>query len=117
PEQGANYYRLKMVAKDGHFTYSNIVIVSFSLAVIEIYPNPAQKIIYLKNNANFTNNEQMEVALVSPLGQRLSTQTVSTAGQSIITVHLPSGIANGVYFLKATNSKGDKQTWKIQIQN
>jgi hypothetical protein len=117
PSEGANYYRLKMVAKDGHFTYSNIVTVNFSLAVVEIYPNPAKNVLYLKNNVNFTNSEPMEVVMVNPVGQRLFSQTLTTAGETVLIVKFPVALADGVYFLKATNSTGQKQTWKVQIVN
>ena len=117
PAQGSNYYRLKMVAKNGSFTYSNIVIVNFNLAVIEIYPNPATNIVYLKNNMNFTNNEPIDVVLVDPLGQRLFSTSVVTAGLTNIPVKFPIAVANGVYFLKAVNSTGQKQSWKLQILN
>lgn len=117
PAQGSNYYRLKMVAKNGNFTYSNIVIVNFNLAVIEIYPNPATNVVYLKNNMNFTNNEPIDVVLVDPLGQRLFSTSVMTAGLTNIPVKFPIAVANGVYFLKAVNSTGQKQSWKLQILN
>jgi Secretion system C-terminal sorting domain len=117
PAEGTNYYRLKMVAKNGSFTYSNVVTINFSLAVIEIYPNPATNVIYLKNNVNFTNNEQLDVVLVDPLGQRIFTTSVATAGLMNIVVKFPVAVANGVYFLKAINSTGQKQAWKLQIQN
>jgi hypothetical protein len=116
PSEGANYYRLKMVDKQGHFSYTTSVLVNFSLAIIELYPNPAKSKIYLKNNLNFTNGEPMEVELMNPLGQRLFTETLSTDGIPILTVQFPSGIASGVYFFIAVNSKGQKQAWRIQLQ-
>lgn len=117
PSEGTNYYRLKLVGKNGSFTYSNVVIVNFSLAVIEIYPNPASNYVYLKNNVRFTNNLPIEVTLVDPLGQRLFSTSAVTAGLTNVIVKLPLAVANGVYFLKAINSTGDKQTWKLQIVN
>jgi hypothetical protein len=117
PKEGTNYYRLKMVDKAGHFIYSKIVQVNFSLAIIQLYPNPAQHMINLKNNLNFTNGQPLEVAIISPIGQRVFVETVPTAGIFLIPVKIPYGIANGVYFLYVTNSNGQKQAWKIQIQN
>ncbi len=117
PKEGANYYRLKMTDKLGHFSYSGTVQVNFSLAIIQFYPNPAQHLVFLKNNVNFTNGEPIEVAIVNPLGQRLSVETYNTAGTYLITVHIPYGITNGTYFIYATNSGGKKQAWKIQIRN
>jgi hypothetical protein len=117
PSEGANYYRLKMVDKQGHFTYSFSVLVSFSLAIIQLYPNPAKNLVYLKNNLNFTNGEPLEVELINPLGQHLFNETLITDGISLLTVNFPSGITPGTYFLIAINSKGKKQAWKIQLRN
>jgi len=116
PVEGVNYYRLKMVDKLGNISYSGMVQVSFSLAIIKLYPNPAKNIIYLKNNVNFTKGEKMDVALLNPLGQKIYSETVETAGINIITIRIPSNISRGVYFLVATNASGDRQAWKIQIQ-
>ena len=70
PVEGANYYRLKMIDKQGDFTYSNMVLVNFSLAVIKFYPNPANHSVYLENNPNFTNDQPMQIEIIDPLGQR-----------------------------------------------
>ncbi len=42
-EKGNNYYRLRMLDKDGSYEYSGIVngVVSRSNAVVTVYPNPA----------------------------------------------------------------------------
>ncbi|HEY4935097.1 MAG TPA: T9SS type A sorting domain-containing protein, partial [Puia sp.] len=117
PIEGANYYRLKMVDKKGQFTYSNMVQVNFSLAIIQLYPNPAKNLIYLKNNLNFTNGESIQVEFINPLGQKLSTQTLATAGLYLITVRVPTDLVSGTYFLMAVNSKGKRQAWKIQVKN
>lgn len=117
PFEGMNYYRLKMVDKQGRFSYSNVVQVNFSLSIIQLYPNPAKNLVYLKNNLNFTNGEPVEVELISPLGQKLFSQTLVTAGINLLTVQFPSGISTGTYFLMAVNSKGKKQAWKLQIRN
>jgi hypothetical protein len=117
PSQGANYYRLKMVDKQQHFTYSKTVLVSFNLAIVQLYPNPAQHLVYLKNNTNFTNNDPIEVELINPLGQRMFTQTLVTSGLSLMTVQFPTTLSTGIYFLYIVNAKNQKQAWKIQIQN
>ncbi|KAI9437848.1 hypothetical protein F5148DRAFT_1294105 [Russula earlei] len=42
PLAGTNYYRLKMIDKDGTYTYSNVVAISIrSVAAFNLYPNPA----------------------------------------------------------------------------
>jgi hypothetical protein len=117
PADGANFYRLKMVDKDGKVAYSKVVKVSFNLSVMSLYPNPAKDKVYLKNNMLFTSGEQITVDMIDPLGQRLLSESINTTGLDQITVNFPSGIKSGVYYLKATNSKGQKQSWKIIIKN
>jgi hypothetical protein len=117
PAEGANYYRLRMVDKQGHFSYSNMVLLNFSLAVIKLYPNPANHSVYLENNPNFTNDQPIQVEFIDPLGQRLSTATYPTAGLTRVTVQIPPNMVTGTYFLIAVNSIGKKQAWKIQIRN
>jgi hypothetical protein len=45
PAPGANYYRLKLIAPDGSFTYSQIVTITIGSGStgFSIYPNPAQR--------------------------------------------------------------------------
>jgi hypothetical protein len=117
PSQGANYYRLKMVDKQQHFSYSKNILVSFNLAIIQLFPNPAKHLVYLKNNVNFTNNEPLQVELVNPQGQRLFTQTLVTSGLNLMTIQFPSSLSSGIYFLYVVNAKNQKQAWKVQIQN
>jgi hypothetical protein len=49
PAQGPNYYRLKMIDRDEHFTYSDVKQVTFNNngQSIVISPNPAQVRIYV----------------------------------------------------------------------
>lgn len=117
PVEGANYYRLKMIDQQGHFSYSKMVLLNFSLAIIKLYPNPAKHSVFLENNPNFTNDQPIQVELVDPLGQRLSAESYPTAGLTRVTVRIPSNIVTGTYFLIAVNSTGKKQAWKIQIRN
>jgi hypothetical protein len=116
PVEGANYYRLRMVDKQGHISYSKMVLLNFSLAVIKLYPNPAKQSVYLENNPNFTNDQPIQVELIDPLGQRLFTASYPTAGLTRVNVPIPPGIVTGTYFLVAVNSSGKRQTWKIQIR-
>jgi hypothetical protein len=117
PSDGDNYYRLKMVDLDGKFTYSKVVKVTFNLLTMSLYPNPAKDKIYLKNNIIFTNGEQIKVVMINTLGQQILNESLNTNGQDLITVNLPAGMTPGIYYLKATNSNGKKQSWKILINN
>jgi Leucine-rich repeat (LRR) protein len=45
------YYRLKMIDRDGHYTYSSLIRLNYAkdLGGPVIYPNPAKEFIYIKN--------------------------------------------------------------------
>jgi len=117
PMDGANHYRLKLVDKAGVFTYSNTLIVNFSLGVMELYPNPTTNgIVYLKNNAVFTDNKPLQVELLDQTGRKLMLQTYPTSGVSKITIQLPTGLAAGTYFVRGVNADGKKQIWKLQVR-
>ena len=115
PFDGKNFYRLKQVDIDGNATYSKIVPITFNFRIIEIYPNPAQKQIYIRNNNNFSNGDNLKIELMDFGGKVLYRQTSSSIGANIITVNIPPGIANGMYVIMVTNSNGDKQGDKIFI--
>ena len=117
PADGDNYYRLKMVDKDGRIAYSKVIKITFNLSRMVLFPNPASNKIYLKNNLHFTSGEPVTVEMLAPMGQHLLTESFNTNGVDLITVNFPAGITSGVYFIRATNSKGQKQNWKIMIKN
>jgi hypothetical protein len=100
----------------GNSAYSKTILVTFSLSNIQIYPNPAQHYVYLKNNILFTEGEPMRVELVNTLGQVIFRQDLLTAGLNQMRIELPLNLEPGIYFLYAVNAKNKKQAWKIQIQ-
>jgi len=48
PENGTNYYRLKMIDKDQSFTYSTIRQAVFQDIMLELYPNPVAETLYVR---------------------------------------------------------------------
>jgi Secretion system C-terminal sorting domain len=55
PDNGNNFYRLKMVDEDGTFIYSNVILLktTMSKSVISVYPNPAATVLNI-NVASIT---------------------------------------------------------------
>jgi Secretion system C-terminal sorting domain len=48
PAEGKNFYRLKQVDVDDHFTYSNVVSLIFDgVSAFKVFPNPVDKMLYL----------------------------------------------------------------------
>jgi hypothetical protein len=69
-------YRLKMVDKDGDFTYSNVVTIQVPdvlITTVNIFPNPA-------------NNETI-ISIASPRDQKISWQLIDNAGRAVMSNH------------------------------
>ena len=97
PQAGNNYYRLKMVDKDGKLTYSAIIVVNATVnsnASISVYPNPAKNYMVV-NHPLAGNNEQLQ--LVNMLGIVVLQQKINPASYQT-TIHLPA-IERGIYQL------------------
>ncbi len=107
PFAGINFYRLKMVDRDGSFAYSNIVKLQTGkkeLAVTQLFPNPVQ--------------DQLNIQLQSDKKQAASLSIIDITGKTlkVITVNLTAGINNtsinlsayssGTYMIKFSNAQG-----------
>lgn len=96
PAAGTNYYRLKMVDKDGTFTYSAIRVLNFEGAnTIIIYPNPAEDMITITGVEAGT-----QLRLLAVDGQVLSTQTAR--GKTEI-MHVRQ-LSSGIYIIQAVKN-------------
>lgn len=91
PANGLNYFRLKMVDKDGKFTYSNVLAFKLNTdAAIRVYPTVTNATINI-----YTYNVQ-RILLYNTNGQYVQNLL---RGQNDIS-HLPSGI----YFVKTNDT-------------
>lgn len=115
PIDGENFYRLKQVDIDGNYNYSPIVSVLFNLSLIKIFPNPAHSQIYVQNNNNFSNGDNLNLQLLDITGRLIYQQTSASSGANIITINLPSEMTTGMYIVKVFNSKGQMQARKIYV--
>jgi len=115
PIDGTNFYRLKQVDINGNFTYSPVVAVTFNFRKIEIFPNPAAKQFYIRNNINFSNGDNLIIEILDFSGKVIYKQIATSSGANIITINIPPSMSNGMYVVMVTNSNGDKQGDKIFI--
>jgi hypothetical protein len=86
------YYRLKMIDKDGRFTYSNIIVLSNSnhKSPIVLYPNPVSNMLYIENYGELKN---VSVEISDAGGKTVISQQYGTSSKKIIDVSdLPAGI-------------------------
>ncbi|MGC4100369.1 LamG-like jellyroll fold domain-containing protein [Ferruginibacter sp.] len=100
PAKGINYYRLKLLDKDGRYTYSAVAKVVFNNSDVElnVYPNPAEKIITLQyasdqKTVTLTIFDQLgRAVLVKKLtNQNLLQEDISKLGKGIYTIQLTDG--------------------------
>lgn len=98
PVNGKNYYRIKMVDKDGKFSYSSIRSVTFSNSDIAVYPNP------FKNQLTVTmaggNAGQCILRLLDVTGKQLFMQKFNSS----VTLNVGK-LAGGMYIIQVNNSE------------
>ena len=92
PANGDNYYRLKMMDADGHFTYSNIATVNFSKPVqVTMQPNPANDFVVVKG---LTGYQQLQIVDVT---SRIQIQKNIQGSEEKINISL---LAAGIYIIE-----------------
>lgn len=107
PNVGENLYRLKMVDKDGSFTYSRIRNLAFSPIQIGVYPNPVSERLFIKDV-----NTVIQFTMHDLSGKRVIEHTrVDQSGIDI------SNLANGVHTATIKHSDGHESRHKILITN
>jgi hypothetical protein len=106
PANGYNYYRLKLVDKDGAYSYSKIVAVDFGGAQVKVYPNPFISQLMVTTDGSGTTNV---VRLLDASGKSLLQKTF-TGGSITLDV---SGLAAGNYLVQVGNGSTIK-TFKVQ---
>lgn len=100
PYNGLNYYRLKMVDKDGSFTYSQVVTVKFAQSFdLQLSPNPANDKVRVTGKML---NGTTIVQLFNANGQQVFSRTYTNATTLNDMIDLQQ-LANGIYRVKITN--------------
>jgi len=110
PLEKENFYRLKMISKDGKFTYSKVVsaiVPADNGFAVEAYPNPAKNNVKVK----VIGSQNGAITLADIAGRIVYHGTVKG---NEINIDL-SKIANGVYFLKYVDNNLTK-TIKLNKQ-
>jgi hypothetical protein len=88
--ENLNYYRIKVMDRDGAVKYSNIVVVSKQRKIaVQVSPNPATNFVQITLTQQASD---LNVRIVNSLGQVLQAQRLQQATQAKInTQHLPDG--------------------------
>jgi len=109
PFDGLNQYRLKMIDKDGKYTYSNTIAIKANVFTdIEIYPNPVE------GNALYIKGSNIKhISVINSVGQVVNVPVYYT--NSIQAVQTGS-LSKGIYFLQVTKSGNVRNTYRFIIQ-
>jgi len=115
PVKGISYYRLKLVDKDGKFTYSRIVAVAINQTetLFTIYPNPVKDEATM---AIFMNKKQAAVySIYDYAGRKLVSNAISmNEGLNTLTVPLTS-LPAGIYIIKLQGENVVKERRFIKL--
>ena len=108
PISGNNFYRLKLVDKDGRFEYSattNVRSEGKKLSVSGMYPNPVRNI--LKINLQAELNLSTQIQITDAAGKTVFSQSFSVQkGQSTIQIDAQK-FHSGLYMLQLKSSNGE----------
>lgn len=106
---GINYYRLKMISKDGSVEYSPVRMIHYAQGdlLISLRPNPVTKgVVQIITSTNCTHIELRDVT-----GRLLKTVTMQGM-QNTLQVH---DLAKGVYYI-TVHTDGGKKVEKLVVQ-
>ncbi len=105
------FYRLKMVDKDGRFTFSKIlpILLNCKSATILFYPNPVH-------------DDKLYISLAGTVGY-VEANLMAMSGQVILKKKMINGtndlnvsnIADGIYMLRVTDANGFDKNIKVSI--
>jgi len=105
-------YRLKMIDKDGKFTYSNIlpVVTNCKTVQVSVFPNPVQS---GKLYVSLTGTSgQAEAILMSVTGQVILRSKVNNGTQMLNVTNIP----DGTYILNISDANSMVEKTKVIIQ-
>jgi hypothetical protein len=110
PKGGLNYYRLRIIDRDGKYTFSPIRKLNFGSAIDEIlvYPNPVARDskIYISSSGSID-----QAVLIDGTGKQVMQYSIKARSAELNV----KGIARGIYQLKIQGISS-MQTKKIVIQ-
>ncbi len=94
------FYRLKLIDKDGKFTYSNVLVFSLGKQTgVKLFPNPAKNYVQLTYGSSKYESTTIEVTDIS--GKIVLTQSVSTAlGTNAVTLNFQNKLVSGTYIVR-----------------
>lgn len=117
PSSGHNYYRLKMIDKDGTFAFSSIRSVETNGTDTQtvLYPNPVADKLYLQDKqGNLLNGQFEQISIVDIQGKQVfNSSAKNTSAESGIDV---KALPTGIYVLQVKLANGTSSTHKLMVK-
>ncbi|MBX2896003.1 MAG: hypothetical protein KF763_11205 [Cyclobacteriaceae bacterium] len=105
-----NYYRLKLLDKDGSFEYSHVILIESEADLkAEVFPNPA--VDHISIHINFEPSLNDRVNVLDPTGNIVLSLALNTLETEVTIGHT---LKPGVYFVKFQGSV--KKTVRLLVQ-
>lgn len=108
---GSNYYRLKIIDRDGKFTYSPVINVTVSCQAndnsISVYPNPNSS--HKELNVSFKTSYRGDaiIYLTNAIGQKIiSEPVIIQQGTGVVSLNTAI-LAKGTYIITMMNANGE----------
>jgi hypothetical protein len=113
PMRGHNYYRLRQVDIDGHYSYSGTVDVYFGTETfVTMYPNPVNT--ELTVDITTPESSRAQVKIMDATGRVVRTVEISLqAGSNSTKIDMQS-LTDGMYMVSITDQKGLNHTQTIR---
>jgi hypothetical protein len=114
PNNGANHYRLRMVNKDGTYSYSEIRSINDAMHfAVNIYPNPVKDNLALNFSSDRTMDVQIEI--INNEGKiMLSKQTSIAEGASAQNINV-AALSGGTYYLRCVSGEGESEVRFVKV--
>ena len=113
PLKATNYYRLKMVDKDGQFTYSPIRMINNKGSfAVNVYPNPAKHTLQLQIDSDRKLALQMDI--VTQDGKVVVSSNIAVTEGSISRSINIATLPRGTYILRVISEEGEQSAVKFE---
>jgi large repetitive protein len=109
PDKGYQVYRIRLVQRNGQFTFSAQLRLGHATDAVSVYPNPSKGSFTVQTKGGI-----QQLALLDMQGRMVL--QVPAGNKDNITINHP-GLTPGTYQLRIVNSTGNSTTQKITIQS
>jgi hypothetical protein len=119
PMTGVNWYRLRVVDRDGRSSLTEAVYIRFagppSLAVRSLYPNPVNASEDVTLELEGLTNHKVSILVTDIVGKQMCEMIVSME-EGITSCRIPTrGMTKGIYLLRMNGGRGGEVVRKLEV--